>query len=62
MRPSKPQLVIPVTVTLGSQGLDNATAPADGSGMARPGLLYVYPESLPALTGSFSIQCPSLSP
>ena len=59
---SKPQLVIPVMVTLGSQGLDSAVAPVDGSGPARPGLLYVYPENLPALTGSLSIQCPSVWP
>ena len=40
MCPSKPQLVIPVMVTLGSQGLDSAVAPADGSGPARPVLAF----------------------
>lgn len=61
---SKHKSVINVMIMLGSQGLDSALAPADGSGPAWTGLHCVYPENLSALClrGSFSIQRPSLWP
>lgn len=43
---SKHKLVINVVMTLGSQGLDRAMAPADGSGPVWPGPACFYPENL----------------
>lgn len=59
---SKHKLVINVMIMLGSQGLDSALAPADGSGPSWIGLYCIYPENLSALylRGSFSIQRPRL--